>query len=44
MFELAKISSPDILPMTIKDYSGPKLTMDMTLDTERCKKYKISVP
>ena len=44
MFELAKKTTPDILPMTIKDYSGPKLTMDMTLDSERWKKYKISNP
>jgi dTDP-4-dehydrorhamnose reductase len=43
MFELAKLTTPDILPMTIQDYSGPKLTMDMSLDTERWKKYKISV-
>jgi hypothetical protein len=41
MFELAKLTTPNILPMTIKDYSGPKLTMDMSLDTERWKKYKI---
>jgi len=44
MFELANKTTPDILPMTIKDYSGPKLTMDMTLDSERWKKYKISNP
>lgn len=44
MFELAKITTPDIQPMTIKDYSGPRLTMDMTLDTEIWKKYKISDP
>jgi len=42
MFELAKLTTPNILPMTIKDYSGPKLTMDMSLDTKRWKKYKIS--
>ena len=42
MFELAKITTPEIEPMTIKEYSGPKLTMDMSLDTERWKKYKIS--
>jgi dTDP-4-dehydrorhamnose reductase len=42
MYELAKITTPDIKPMTIKDYSGPNLTMDMSLDTERWKKYKIS--
>jgi dTDP-4-dehydrorhamnose reductase len=44
MFELAKVTTPDIQPMTIKDYSGPKLTMDMSLDTERWKRYKISYP
>ena len=44
MFELAKKTTPDIQPMTIKEYSGPKLTMDMSLDTERWKKYKISDP
>jgi len=44
VFELAKITTPDVQPMTIKDYSGPKLTMDMSLDTERWKKYKISDP
>ena len=42
MFELAKITTPEIESMTIKEYSGPKLTMDMSLDTERWKKYKIS--
>lgn len=42
MFELAKLTTPDIKPMTIKEYSGPRLTMDMSLDTERWKKYHIS--
>ncbi len=42
MFELAKLTTPDIQSMTIQDYSGPRLTMDMSLDTERWKKYKIS--
>ena len=42
IFELAKKTTPDVQPMTIKEYSGPKLTMDMSLDTERWKKYKIS--
>jgi dTDP-4-dehydrorhamnose reductase len=42
MFELAKITTLEIEPMTINDYSGPKLTMDMSLDTKRWKKYKIS--
>ena len=44
IYELAKITTPDVQPMTIKEYSGPKLTMDMSLDTERWKKYKISDP
>lgn len=39
MFELAKIITPDVLPMTIEDYEGPSLTMDMSLDTERWQKY-----
>ena len=42
MLELAKITTPKIESMTINDYSGPRLTMDMSLDTERWKKYKIS--
>jgi len=42
VFELAQLTTPDIEPMTIQDYSGPKLTMDMSLDTKRWKKYKIS--
>lgn len=42
IFELAKITTPEVKPMTIDDYSGPPLTMDMSLDTERWKKYKIS--
>ena len=44
MFELAKLTTPEIQPMTINEYSGPRLTMDMSLDTERWKKYKISDP
>ena len=44
IFELAKITTSDVQPMTIKEYSGPRLTMDMSLDTERWKKYHISDP
>ena len=43
VFELAKLTTPEVKPMTIKDYSGPPLTMDMSLDTEKWKKYKISI-
>ncbi|KAF6245770.1 sugar nucleotide-binding protein [Nitrosopumilus sp. b2] len=42
MFELAQITSPDIKPMTINDYQGPPLTMDMSLDTEKWKKYSLT--
>ena len=44
IFELAKMTTSEVQPMTIKEYSGPKLTMDMSLDTERWKKYHISDP
>ncbi len=44
IFELAKMTTVEVQPMTIKEYNGPKLTMDMSLDTERWKKYHISDP
>ena len=43
MFELARKLSPNVFPMTIGEYDGPPLTMDMSLDTVRWKKYKISL-
>jgi dTDP-4-dehydrorhamnose reductase len=43
VFELARITTPEIKPMTIDDYSGPSLTMDMSLDSQRWKKYKILI-
>ena len=39
MYDLAKITTTSIKPMTIDEYQGPPLTMDMSLDTERWKKY-----
>jgi len=42
MFDLAKITTPNVLPMTIKNYQGPPLTMDMSLDSKRWKKYSIN--
>lgn len=42
MYELAKMTTPDVLPMTLGEYYGPPLTIDMTLDTVRWKKYQIS--
>lgn len=42
VFDLARITTPDVQPMTIDEYSGPPLTMDMSLDSRRWKKYRIS--
>ena len=42
MFELARLTSCDVQPMTLNEYNGPRLTIDMTLDAVRWKKYKVS--
>ena len=42
MYELAKLTTPEIQPMTMSDYVGPHLTVDMSLDTERWKKYRLN--
>ena len=42
MYDLAKMNTPLVKPMTIGDYQGPNLTMDMSLDTEKWKKYTIT--
>ncbi len=42
MYELAKLSTPNIQPMTMNDYTGPRLTVDMSLDTTRWKKYTLN--
>jgi dTDP-4-dehydrorhamnose reductase len=44
MLELARLTTPNVQPMTMSEYNGPRLTIDMTLDTIRWKKYKITVP
>lgn len=41
MFDLAKITTSEVEPMTIDDYDGPPLTMDMSLDSEIWKKYEL---
>lgn len=41
MFELAQLTTPEIQPMTLNDYTGPRLTVDMSLDTKHWKKYTI---
>jgi len=42
MYELAKITTPNVLPMKINEYNGPSLTMDMSLDSKRWKKYSLN--
>ena len=42
MYELAQLTTPEIQPMTMNDYVGPRLTIDMSLDTKRWKKYTLN--
>jgi dTDP-4-dehydrorhamnose reductase len=42
MFELAKITTPNIEPMTLSEYHGVPLTVDMSLSSIRIKPFKIS--
>ena len=42
MYELAQLTTPEIQPMTMNDYAGPRLTIDMSLDTIRWKKYTLN--
>jgi dTDP-4-dehydrorhamnose reductase len=41
MFEIAKLTTPEIKSMTITDYNGPPLTMDMSLNSIRIKPYRM---
>ena len=42
MYELALLAgSKNVGKMTLADYKGPPLTIDMSLSTKRWKKYKI---
>ena len=41
MYELAKLTTPEIQPMTMNEYVGPQLTVDMSLDTNRWKQYRL---
>ena len=43
MFELAKLTTPNVEPMTVNEYEGPPLTIDMTLDTIRWRKYRFKI-
>jgi dTDP-4-dehydrorhamnose reductase len=42
MYELAKITTPDIQPMTLAEYSGPPLTQDMSLVSKRIPPFKLT--
>ncbi len=42
MFELAKITTPNIEPMTLDEYIGPPLTVDMSLKSGRINSFKLS--
>ena len=42
MYELALLAgSKDVDKMTLDEYNGPSVTVDMSLSTKRWKKYKI---
>lgn len=41
MCELAKITTPDIQPMTLAEYSGPPVTQDMSLVSKRIPPFKL---
>ena len=42
MYELAMLSgSKNVSKMTLDEYDGPPVTVDMSLSTKRWKKYKI---
>jgi len=42
MYDLAKITTPDIQPMTFSDYSGPPLTRDMSLVSKRIPPFELT--
>jgi dTDP-4-dehydrorhamnose reductase len=42
VYELARMTADDVKPMTLAEYVGPPLTVDMSLDTIRWKRYSIT--
>jgi dTDP-4-dehydrorhamnose reductase len=42
MFELAKMTTPDVKPMSLAEYNGPPLTVDMSLNSIRIKPFKLT--
>jgi len=41
MYDLAKMVSPDVKPMTLQDYQGPPLSRDMSLESVRIDPFKL---
>lgn len=41
MYELARITTPDVKPMTLTEYCGPSLTQDMSLISKRIPPFKL---
>jgi hypothetical protein len=42
MYELAKITTPNVEPMTLAEHQGVPLTVDMTLSSVRLRPFKIT--
>jgi len=42
MFELAKITTPEVRPMIMSEYVGPALTIDMSLNSKRTKPFRMT--
>jgi dTDP-4-dehydrorhamnose reductase len=42
MFELARLTTPEVKPITIAEYNGPPLTLNMSMRSNRIKPYKIT--
>ncbi len=42
MFDLAKITTPNVKPMNLSEYNGPLLTIDMTLKSIKIGPFKIT--
>ena len=41
MYELAKLTTPDVQPMTLSEYCGPPLTVDMSLRSVRLEPFRL---
>jgi dTDP-4-dehydrorhamnose reductase len=42
MFELAKMTTSEVKPMSLAEYNGPPLTVDMSLNSIRIKPFKLT--